>query len=102
MSNIAKLLSEQLTDTWKDAQGLPDENTIRGLLEVGSYSGEVRACSSQPGRRFKGSHACLDREPVGVEHDSRHQGVRFIIGKSFLVYSVLENLSYQLGGRRRI
>ena len=34
MSNIAKLLSEQLTDTWKDAQGLPDENTIRGLLEV--------------------------------------------------------------------
>ena len=23
MSNIAKLLSEQLTDTWKDAQGLP-------------------------------------------------------------------------------
>ena len=48
MSNIAKLLSEQLTDTWKDAQGLPDENTIRGLLEVGSYSGEVRACSSQP------------------------------------------------------
>ena len=34
MTNIAKLLSEQLADTWKEAQGLPDENTIRGLLEV--------------------------------------------------------------------